>query len=233
MTPSRKILVVEDDRTQVALLLEVFAIGGYVCSHAYTGTEGLQQLEKDLPDLLLLDLNLPDVNGLDLLKHVRRSHPQLPCVFLSSQENELDIVLALELGAEDYILKPFKPRELLTRIKKILQRTGTTPATPGLEMRLETREARMNGNLLELSVKEFELLHHLVSHPGRTFSRNQLLTHFWADKFEVNDRVIDSHIRHLRRKLEPFRAELGHIKTHRGRGYSFIPAALNQEAKSP
>lgn len=232
-----KILLIEDDPHLVPLITEVFKLGAYDYTYANNGSDAIKKFERYSPDLVVSDIQLPDINGIDLFKLLHDKNPHIPYIFLTSQESEIDIVLALELGAEEYITKPFKPRELLTRIKKVLQRTNSphrapqkseTPASTrpeGLCIIEETKEVRIDDQVLDMSVKEFDVFYHLFNHPGQIFSRNHLLERFWSDNFDVNDRIIDSHISHIRQKLTPYQEHIGQIKTHRGRGYSFEKAS--------
>jgi two-component system response regulator ResD len=196
---------------------------------AYNGREALTLAKDQQPSLLVLDLGLPEMDGLEVLREVRR-FADLPVIMVTGRSDEFDRVLGLEMGADDYITKPFSPRELTARVKAVLRRIGTTQATedqqvmnlPGFYMNLLSREVRVNDARVCLTPKEFDLLWHLASNRDRVFTREQLLKQVWDydNEFFGDERTVDQHVKRLRRKVE---AEGGpcRITTIWGVGYKF------------
>jgi DNA-binding response OmpR family regulator len=238
--PKYTVLIVEDDKLLVPVLLETLQHLSQEVYVAFSGEEALDYLRKGLNfDLILSDINLPDINGLDLLKLMRQETPRTPVLFLSARSEETDVVLGLELGAEDYIVKPFRARELVARVKKILTRTpalvgaSTRPTEaqqflvfPHLSLRVDThsREVRVKGKILEFTRKEFDILILLLQHPRQIFSRKHILEQIWNDELDVSDRVVDSHVSHIRTKIGACEPEFpACLRTIRGIGYQFKP----------
>ena len=189
----------------------------------------LANVEAELADaaLLVLDLMLPDGNGLDFLKRLR-TKSQLPVIVLTSRADEIDRVVGLELGADDYVVKPFSPREVVARVRAVLRRPReltTTDPKHGLSIENETRRARFGAHELELSRLEFDLLAVFVEQPGRVFDRSQLLQRIWGDDCVVTERTIDVHINGLRRKIELAGGDGQLLETVRGVGYRLIRIA--------
>ncbi len=214
-----KVLVVEDDKDIVRLLKYNLEKEGYRFSSAGDGEKGLAAVRKDRPDLLILDVMVPKMDGFELLKIVRREFP-MPVLMLTARKEEVDRVLGLELGADDYLTKPFGVRELLARIKALLRRTATaqSPATilrcGGIELDAERYEVKVRGKDVSLTSKEFEFLKILLQAGGRALSRDQLLEKVWGydRSMDIDTRTIDQHVARLREKLGPESARVATVK---------------------
>lgn len=226
----RRVLVVDDDPHIRQLLAFAFAKAGMEVSEAGDGEEALESAAKALPDLLVLDITMPRLDGLEVCRRLRATS-EVPILFLSSRDEEIDRVLGIELGADDYVTKPFSPREVVARAKAILRRTAPRVA-PVAEadmlqqgaLSLDTQGwiARWNDAEVALTVSEFTLLKALAAAPGRILSRDQLIDQLHGPGFAITDRTIDSHIRNLRRKF----AEAGGadvVETRAGVGYRLGP----------
>ncbi len=222
-----KILIIEDERDIVQALEYNLKKEGFETHHSYDGINGLKQATELIPDLVLLDLMLPGMDGIELLKalkHDRRTE-NLPVIMLTAKAAETDKVVGLEVGADDYITKPFSMRELIARIKAILKRYGrkikeTRSALKfaDLEIDPEKHSVRAAGRSVELTAKEFALLLYLAENKERVFGRDRLLDSVWSISSEVETRTVDVHVRRLREKL----GRAGrHLKTVRGVGYKF------------
>jgi DNA-binding response OmpR family regulator len=211
-----KVLVVEDD-PGIADVLE-YSLGGagFEVARTSSGKDAVRMAGNS--DFVVLDIGLPGMDGFDVCREIRKSS-SVPVLFLTSRTEEIDRVVGLELGADDYLAKPFSPRELVARIKAILRRSGGRQAAPqtGLALDRESFTASLDGRPVELSRTEFDLLALLAGQPGRVFTREQILDGAWADGGCVTDRTVDAHIKSLRKKLLP--SEL--IETVRGVGYRF------------
>ena len=198
------ILIVEDEPKIAALLADYLrAQGGFHSKIVERGDEVLRQFHSEQPDLVLLDLMLPGLDGIEVCKRLR-AESSVPIIMVTARVEEIDRLLGLELGADDYICKPFSPREVVARVKAVLRRSemvkaGTQPH--GLEMDGEKFIARLNGMELSLTPVEFALLQMLSTHPGRVFSRDQLMNGMYSDYRVVSDRAVDTHVKNLRRKL--------------------------------
>jgi two-component system, OmpR family, catabolic regulation response regulator CreB len=219
-----QVLLVEDEKAVAETI--VYALGTEGCDVRWvtTGAEAREALESRPFSIVVLDVGLPDVNGFDLCRDIRRQHA-LPIVFLTARGEEMDRVVGLEIGADDYVTKPFSPRELSARVRAILRRTAPAAAAPAAPptpfvVDPERRRVQYFGRPLDLTRTEYELLCTLVRHPGRVFSREQLMGQVWTDPGASTDRAIDSHVKALRAKLRAVRADLEAIETHRGQGYS-------------
>ena len=235
-----RILIVEDepgiaDTLQYALRTEGFEP---VC--CATGEEALASARAEPPALVILDVGLPDTSGFEVFKRLRAAS-DVPVVFLTARSDEIDRVVGLELGADDYIAKPFSPRELVARVRGILRRstravTGSVAApsqTVPVLVDEGRRQIRFYGRALELSRYEFGLLQTLASRPGHVFSRDALLDRVWGDATESLDRTVDAHVKTLRAKMKLVAPALEPIRTHRGSGYALaedLPAALPSPA---
>jgi len=225
---SKRILVIDDE----PLILESVSYNlkqeGYEPIVASEGVEGLKLAETVNPDLILLDLMLPGIDGLEICRRIRR-FSEVPIIMLTAKEGEIDRVLGLELGADDYITKPFSMRELLARIKTVLKRLVVAEnkemshllVNGELVMDLAGYEVRMREQMVNLSSKEFELLRILMTHSGQVLSREQLLNLVWGNDFYGDSRTVDVHIRWLREKLEVDPSDPQYILTVRGVGYKF------------
>jgi DNA-binding response OmpR family regulator len=225
-----RVLIVEDD-PDIADLVEIHLGDLNVgLDRASDGETGLElALSRDYR-LVILDLMLPKLDGLEVLKRIRRERETLPILLLTAKGEELDKVVGLELGADDYVTKPFSIRELMARVKGILRRTtlaaeavadGPVIETRGLRLDLEKRRVSIRGKRIELTAKEFDLLTLFARHPGKVFSRNDLLDQVWGYQFEGYGHTVNSHINRLRSKIEVNPAEPGLITTVWGVGYRF------------
>lgn len=227
-----KVLVVDDEHSIVTLLKYNLEQAGYEVITAMDGEEGRQLAVQESPDIILLDLMLPKMDGMEVCKQLRQERIMTPILMLTAKDEELDKILGLELGADDYMVKPFSPREVIARVKAILRRTylqadavdpspkedslitiGKITIFPG------KYEAFIDGNLLELTLKEFELLHYLAQNKGNVLTRDQLLSAVWNYDFAGDTRIVDVHISHLREKIEKDTRKPAYIKTIRGLGY--------------
>ncbi len=227
---AKQILIIDDEPMIVESVSYNLKQEGYDVISAYNGEVGLQLAQTKDVDLILLDLMLPGVNGLELCRQIRQQS-SVPIIMLTAKEGEIDRVLGLELGADDYVTKPFSMRELMARIKSVLKRTS--PNGPGmaeqakvivsgdLQIDLLGHEVTNKGEAVSLSSKEYELLRILASHPGQVLSREQLLNLVWGNDFYGDNRTVDVHIRWLREKIEKDPGEPQYILTVRGVGYKF------------
>lgn len=221
-----RVLIIEDDRTLVDALAYNLKKEGYEVRIALDGLEGLKRFRSELPDLVLLDLMLPQMSGLDVCRIIRQES-SVPLIMLTARADEVDKVLGLELGADDYITKPFSVRELMARIKAALRRSAINegPTQPDrvrlgpIEIDLLAKQVSKRGERVAVKPKEFELLAFLASHAGQVFSREQLLTRVWGYNAPVSTRTVDVHVRWLREKLEDDPAHPKLIETVRGFGY--------------
>ncbi len=222
-----KILVVEDDKDIVRLLKYNLEKEGYRVVVASDGESGLAAARKERPDLLILDVMVPKLDGFEILKIVRRES-RLPVLMLTARKQEVDRVLGLELGADDYVVKPFGVRELLARVKALLRRSGPAEASAallrcgGLEMDVERYEVRARGKAVELTTKEFEFLKILLQAGGRALSRDQILEKVWGydRSMDIDTRTVDQHVARLREKLGP---EAPRVATVKNVGYRIKP----------
>jgi two-component system alkaline phosphatase synthesis response regulator PhoP len=223
-----RILIVEDEPAMVAGLSDNFEYEGYEVISAGDGVVGLERALTDNPDLVVLDVMMPRMSGLDVCKQLKAKKPSLPIIMLTARGQEIDKVVGLELGADDYVTKPFSIRELMARVKAVLRRV--TPQAPAaelyrfsdIEVNIRSNEVRRNGLPVELSAKEFALLAYFVAHPTETLSRDRLLDAVWGYENYPNTRTVDTHIVHLRQKLEPSPEEPRFILTVHGSGYKFV-----------
>jgi len=222
-----RILIVEDEPAMVAGLRDNFEYEGYEVISAADGAEGLKRALEDNPDLVVLDVMMPRMSGLDVCKQLKIQRPSMPIIMLTARGQEIDKVVGLELGADDYVTKPFSIRELMARVKAVLRRVSSqTPADvyrfSDVEVNVRRNEVLRSGSRVELSAKEFALLAYFVSHPAETLSRDRLLDDVWGYDNYPNTRTVDTHIVHLRQKLEPNPEEPRFILTVHGSGYKFV-----------
>ena len=231
----KKILIVEDEQNIVDILSFNLEREGYDTIEAYDGPTGLKLALEENPDLILLDLMLPGMDGFDVCRQIRKAGHATPILMLTAREEEADKVLGLELGADDYITKPFSMRELLARVKANIRRVGMVPAAPQGEepaaaamklgrITVDTERATVykDGRALDLTQREYDLIRYLVSQPGKVFSREALMEHVWNYEGYVGDvRAVDVAVRRLREKLEDDSAAPKFICTKRGMGYYF------------
>ena len=225
-----KILLVEDEKTLAKALKFSLEKEGFTVDVAYDGEEGLQALARAAPDLIILDLMLPKIDGYEFCRRLRRSS-DVPIIMLTARNEDIDKILGLELGADDYMTKPFNTRELLARIKAILRRAGQaelgarkTIRMGNLQVDLIRHRVTMEDREIPLTSREYALISFLASNPGRVYSREQLLEQVWGYDFCGDARTVDVHIRHLREKLEEHPAEPRYILTVWGAGYKFKEA---------
>lgn len=222
-----RILVVEDDLAILTGLSMNLNFEGYEVLQAQDGRQGLARALDEAPDLLVLDVMLPELNGFEVLKELRQRGRDIPVVVLSAKGAEMDKILGLNLGADDYVVKPFGLQELLARIKAVLRRRYPTQGQPqpvgfgDVQVDLSAKSVSRGGQLLELTAQEFKLLAHFLAHPGRTFSREELLSAAWGYDYEGSARTVDNFMRQLRLKLEPDPEQPRHFLTVRGLGYRF------------
>jgi len=219
------ILVVEDER-EIARMVQAYLIReGYRVEVAFTGDDGWRLFQSLKPDLVILDLMLPGVHGLELARRVRQEG-NVPIIMLTARAEEADRVAGLEMGADDYVTKPFSLRELAARVRAVLRRVEGGPPPQVLQagpfhIDLAGREARLSGKLLDLTPTEFDLLAVFVRHPGRVFTRRELLEVLQERSYATLPRTVDSHVKNLRRKIEPNPDEPSFILTMHGVGYKF------------
>jgi DNA-binding response OmpR family regulator len=224
---TRRILVVEDDLSILAGLSMNLRFEGYEVLQAQDGRTGLARALDEAPDLIVLDLMLPELNGYEVLKELRQRGRDTPVVVLSAKGMERDKILGLDLGADDYVVKPFGLQELLARIKAVLRRrypaAGTVaPVTFGdVSVDMTARTVARAGVPVELTAQEFKLLAHFLAHPDRTFTRDELLSGAWGYHYEGSARTVDNFMRQLRLKFEPDPENPRHFLTVRGLGYRF------------
>ncbi|MDM0075329.1 two-component system response regulator CreB [Variovorax sp. J2P1-59] len=235
-----RILIAEDESGIADTLQYVLRTDGFVPVWCPTAEEAIAQFTAEPPALAILDVGLPDMNGFELFKRLQKlpSGAEVPMLFLTARSDEIDRVVGLELGADDYIAKPFSPRELVARVRSILRRSGRTgqapaatptvaPGTPPpmpFALDADRMQIRYYGRLLELSRYEYGLLRLMVQRPGRVFTRDELLSLVWDEASDSFDRTVDAHIKTLRAKLKAVAPEVEPIRTLRGTGY-----ALNEE----
>lgn len=216
---SATILIVEDESELAAIVADYVSAAGYQAQVIGDGSVALASIRHHVPDLIVLDLMLPGLDGLSLCRTVR-GFSAVPIIMVTAQVQEIDRLLGLETGADDYLCKPFSPRELVARIKAVLRRSGPAAARkPLLEVDADSRTARIHAQPLELTPTEFSLLAAMAKRPGTIFSRAQLLDLVSRDNLEVTDRAIDSHIKNLRRKLAVHLPEVDVIHSVYGLGY--------------
>lgn len=217
-----RILIVEDEKTIADTLVYALANEHFQADWVSSGETALQALQNTVYDCVLLDVGLPDKNGFDVLKDLRQ-FSDIPVLFLTARSEEIDRILGLEMGADDYITKPFSPREVVTRIKVILRRVRPVSETPQ-QTQFQLDETRVEISLHEqpliLTKAEYLLLKTLLSQPQRVFSRGQLITAVWDENHPSDERAIDTHIKTLRAKIREIDPQSHYIHTHRGLGYS-------------
>lgn len=223
-----KILIVEDEPNMVAGLRDNFEFEGYQVISAPDGVAGLERALSETPDLVILDVMMPRMSGLDVCKQLKAKKPGIPIIMLTARGQEVDKVVGLELGADDYVTKPFSIRELLARVKAVLRRAGTTAKTQEkfafgeVEVNLRNCQVSRKGKTMDFSSKEFELLKFFLHHPGETLSRDRLLEEVWGYEHFPTTRTVDAHIVRLRQKVEPKPDEPRFILTVHGTGYKFV-----------
>ena len=224
---NRNILLVEDEKTLAKALKFNLEKEGFRVEVAFDGEEALNAMSGKEPDLVILDLMLPKIDGYEVCRSIRRSS-DVPIIMLTARDEDIDKILGLELGADDYMTKPFNTRELLARIRAILRRTVQQAAAArsfikvgDLQIDVIKRKVTVKGREVALTSREYNLLSLLASNPGKVYSREELLEEIWGDDYSGDVRTVDVHIRHLREKIEEFPAEPNIILTVWGAGYKF------------
>lgn len=226
-----KILIADDDdriREVVRIFLEA---EGFDVAQAEDGNRALEMVRKDNPDLVILDLMMPGLDGWTICK-ILRKETKIPIIMLTAKGDENDRVLGFDLGADDYVVKPFSPRELSARVKAVLRRLEGEESKehilsyPGLEINQITREVEVDGLKINLTTKEFDLMHCLAKRPGQIYSRDQLLSMVWENDYCGDSRTVDTHVNRLRSKLESQVGYSDFIQTVRGVGYKFELSGL-------
>lgn len=229
----QQILVVDDQRPIVQMVEQRLRRDGFEVISAATGAEALTALREHTPAALLLDIGLPDMDGFEVLRRLRADGLSLPVIMLTARGEEIDRIVGLELGADDYVVKPFSPRELVARVRALLRRTAevaalraqlqptlTTP--PSLQLDTARRLARFLDQPLDLRPREFDLLALLATHPGQVWTREALLRQVWGSDQHIDARTVDVHIRRLRAKLTAIAPDADPIQTEWGVGYRWI-----------
>lgn len=217
------ILIVEDEPKLARLLSSYLRQAGYDPECLENGLDVLPRVRERMPALILLDLMLPGRNGIDVCKEIR-SFSTVPIIMVTARIEEIDRLLGLELGADDYICKPFSPREVVARVKAVLRRSANEQppgVTPVLQLDEERFQATLHGHDLELTVVEFKLLSFLSANPGKIYNRTKLMDHIYPDQRVVSDRTIDSHIKNLRKKISGVSPETELIHSVYGAGYKY------------
>jgi len=227
-TTGRRILVVEDEAMVAEVVERYLRRDGHVVEVLHDGASAVEALESRPPDLVVLDIMLPNIDGLDLCRHIRATG-DTPVILLTARDGEADRVAGLALGADDYVTKPFSPRELAARVQAVLRRAGGGSATAtelrfgSLVVRTGPRTVTRDGVPVPLTAREFDLLVHFARHPGQVFSREQIVSAVWGDAFEGDEGTVTVHVRRLRAKVEPDASAPVHLKTVWGVGYRFDP----------
>ena len=234
--PKRKVLIIEDEKDIRDLVRYHLETEGFTVLEASDGEVSLHLAAAERPALVILDLMLPGLSGLEVCRTLRAQDKMatVPILMLTARASEVDKVLGLEMGADDYMTKPFSPRELVARVKAVLRRTYGPPADQPhqmyvrgrLQIDYDTYEVKLDGNPLELGLREFELLKFFVQSPNRVFSRTQILDLVWGHNVYIEPRTVDVHIRRLRKRIEQDDANPSLLLTVRGVGYKFNPEAL-------
>ena len=228
---SKTVLIVEDEQAIADSIAYALRTDGFVPHHVMLGEQALAALRPDpantapVPVLVVLDVGLPDLSGLEVCRRLRQ-FSDVPVIFLTARSDEIDRIVGLEIGADDYVTKPFSPRELVARIRVILRRAGAAPAPAPARFELRAPEAKVlfHGQPLDLTRYEYLLLKTLLEHPGHVLSRAQLMARVWSAAPDTLERTVDAHVKSLRAKLRAIDAQADPIHTHRGLGYSLAGA---------
>ena len=223
-----KILVIEDDRATRKALQQLLEPEGFSVEIAQNGVEGLAAFRATRPNFVILDLKMPKLGGQDVCRQIRKESEEVPILILTGSAHEVDRVLLLELGADDYVTKPFSPKEVLARIRAVLRRARRSPAVEQLyfddvSVNFASMEVFRAGQLLSLAPQEFKLLKYFAQNPERVLSRDQLLNDVWGYNSYPSTRTVDSHILNLRQKLERDPTNPAHFLTVHNAGYKFVP----------
>jgi len=230
MAEATSVLVIEDEESFLDALVVGLKREGFAVTVARDGEEGLEQFERSQPDVILLDLWLPKKSGIDVCRDIR-TRSGVPIIMVTAKSSEIDTVVGLEVGADDYVTKPFRLRELVARMRAVLRRAGQGPSgspvpdpaveLDGLELDPERHEVRLRGEQLSLPLKEFELLELLMLNAGRVLTRETLIDRIWGPNYVGDTKTLDVHIKRLRAKIEDDPARPARITTVRGLGYKF------------
>jgi DNA-binding response OmpR family regulator len=225
---SERILVIEDDRAVQKALKRLFEGEGFAVDIAGNGAAGLEMFRVAAPSVLVLDLSLPGTPGQDVCREISQAAPSLPIIILSARTEVMDKVLLLELGAHDYVTKPFSPRELLARVRTAMRRSSRTPLTEtfsfgDVKVDFKKMELWREGNLVQLTSQEFKVLKFMIQNAERVLSREELLNHVWGYRNYPSTRTVDNHILRLRQKVEKDPANPVHFRTIHSAGYKFVP----------
>jgi two-component system, OmpR family, response regulator BaeR len=219
---SSRVLIVEDEESLAGILQDYLRRDGFEAQTISNGDEAMEFLRVSPPDLVILDLMLPGMDGLSILKELRK-FSTLPVIIVTAKVEEIDRLLGLELGADDYVCKPYSPREVVLRVKMVLRRLAQPSASDSTYFVMNPAQwlATLDGRRLDLTPKEFRLLEVLMSNPGRVFSRSKLLDEIYKDNLDVSDRAVDSHLKNLRRKIAEVREDFDPIRSIYGVGFVF------------
>jgi two-component system response regulator VicR len=224
----KKLLIVDDEPDIATSIQYVLTQEGFLTLLAHDGIKAMQLVETEKPDLIILDLMMPGLDGLEVCRRVRSADRKIPILMLTARTSEIDTVVGLELGANDYIAKPVRLRELVARVKAHLREsTGAKTSTNGIRLGnlyidMDSRTVTTGNQQVDLTFKEFELLAALAKHPNRVFTRDQLFAQVWGSDFLGESRTVDVHVRYLREKLEANPSQPKHILTVRGVGYRLV-----------
>jgi len=242
MMNKRKILVVDDEHHIVELIKYNLAAGGFQVIEAFNGEEALKIAKREIPDLLILDLMLPERDGYEVIRCLReeKATRKIPVIMLTAKGEEVDKVIGLEMGADDYVTKPFSPRELIARVKAVLRRVNENTGREEVEpeeiieigdIRIDSQkfEVYIKGKKIDFTPKEFELLKFLAINKGKVFSRDYLLEKIWGYEYAGDTRTVDVHIRHIRQKIGGEDLPQ-YIETIRGVGYKLLPRETRQRS---
>jgi two-component system catabolic regulation response regulator CreB len=218
---SRHILIIEDEPAIAETLIYAFKEAGIVTTHKLLGSDAMMQIKQQVFDFVILDVGLPDMSGFDVCKLIR-AESNIPILFLTARNHEIDRIVGLEIGADDYVIKPFSPREVVARVKAILRRGEINTNLNNDQLNVDEIANRIHykGQYLDLTRYEFLLLKTLINQPLRVFTRNQLMDIVWVNAENTLERTVDAHIKTLRAKLRTIDAKSEAIITHRGMGYS-------------
>lgn len=226
---AERVLVVDDEESIRKLVEYNLTQAGYEVAVAEDGLQALDMIHQQRVDMVVLDLMLPGIGGMELCKRLRQQQSRVPIIMLTARGEEIDRVLGLEMGADDYVTKPFSPRELVARVRAVLRRNpeeagdgGTFIEAGPLRLDADKYVVTVNGEIVDLTPREFELLHYLLRHMDRVVSRDQLLDRVWGYEYAGDTRLVDVHISHLRDKIEADPKAPQYIKTVRGVGYKFV-----------
>ncbi|HWR14703.1 MAG TPA: response regulator transcription factor [Terriglobales bacterium] len=230
------VLIIEDSRAMQKAIQRIFAAESFVVETAADGITGLQMFRENLPSAVILDLKLPGISGRDLCREFKSISSTTPIVVVSANSETDDKVLLLELGADDYVTKPFSPKELLARVRRAIRRTQEAPATSvqtntgsvksfsDVQVKYESMEVTKNGRKIQLTAQEFRTLKYFLEHPGKVISRDELLNEVWGYTNYPSTRTVDNHVLRLRHKLEPDPSNPKFFVTLHGSGYRFDPS---------